>query len=265
MTTQIDPRFYGVWQLDAVRSDHGALPPPRRSLVTMMPASERCIWIHMRTLTSGSQTVQTAWTIDVGGSEQRVGTSDRTMVSTLLDGALETVTYDDGRVVHTALRELIDDDTLKMTGRLVDTDGGQATTTSVLCRCRVKQVLCYRRDLKMRKGKIAAQCAHASMAVFFRRDQGSVDRLVIPLDGPMAFWSRRGFAKIVLAVDAEEDLLEVERQARLRGIPSALITDAGHTEFGGVPTRTTVALGPWVADDIDAITGPEGIVPTRLA
>jgi len=34
---------------------------------------------------------------------------------------------------------------------------------------RVKQVILYRRDLKMRKGKIAAQVAHASMKVFFDR------------------------------------------------------------------------------------------------
>lgn len=265
MTTPIDPRFFGVWQLDAVRSDHGVLPPPRASLMTMLPDGARGIWVHLRTVTAGGQTVQTAWRADVDGAQHRIGESDRSMVTTLEAGALQTVTYDDGVVVHTAVRTLIDDDTLKVSGRLQNSDQSHAATTSMFSRAGVKQVMCYRRDLKMRKGKIAAQCAHASMAVFFGRDQGSVEQLVVPLDGPMAFWSRRGFAKIVLAVNSEADLLEIDRQARLRGIPCALITDAGHTEFGGVPTRTAVALGPWVADDIDAITGPEGLVPTRLA
>ena len=34
-----------------------------------------------------------------------------------------------------------------------------------------------------------------------------------------------------------------------------LITDAGHTEFHGVPTRTCLAIGPAWSDEIDAITG----------
>ena len=49
----------------------------------------------------------------------------------------------------------------------------------------VKQVLLYRRDLKMRKGKIAAQCAHASLAVFLRRGAVAQGHLVVPLDVAM--------------------------------------------------------------------------------
>ena len=37
----------------------------------------------------------------------------------------------------------------------------------------VKQVIIFRRDLNMRKGKIAAQVAHASMKVFFDRARSS--------------------------------------------------------------------------------------------
>lgn len=128
-----------------------------------------------------------------------------------------------------------------------------------------KQVLCYRRDLSMRKGKIAAQCAHGSMAVFFRRDTAREGELVIPLDGPMEHWSRRGFAKIVLSVETEEDLLLVHRSAQEAGLPTALITDAGRTEFKGVPTRTVVAVGPAALGEIDRITGREGLVACKLA
>jgi len=129
----------------------------------------------------------------------------------------------------------------------------------------VKQVICYRRDLKMRKGKIAAQVAHASMKVFLLRNIGTPDRLVIPLEGPMAAWVQRRFTKVVLSVESEEDLLRIHQECLDRGIPTALITDAGKTEFGGVPTRTTVAVGPALVSDIDAITGPAGLVATKLA
>ena len=169
----------------------------------------------------------------------------------------------------------------------------------------IKQVLVYRRDLKMRKGKIAAQCAHASMKVFL--DRGSLEVSVdpegnlpdehwmdLPLTPEMAAWVGGLFGKIVLSVDSEEDLLRVYKMALDAGIPAALVTDAGRTEFKktcpkckgsgtcenpylaapchqcggkgkvGVPTNTTVGLGPALASEIDKITGPEGAVPTRL-
>lgn len=134
----------------------------------------------------------------------------------------------------------------------------------------VKQVLVYRRDLKMRKGKIAAQCAHASLAVFLRRQVQveGVDPeqvLVIPMDPAMAQWVHRGSAKVCLSVDDEAALLEVHRLAEAAGLPCALIRDAGKTEFGGVPTYTAVAVGPAPVEAIDPITGPEGAVTTKLA
>lgn len=145
----------------------------------------------------------------------------------------------------------------------------------------VKQVLLYRRDLKMRKGKIAAQCAHASLAVFLRRrlhpeglaalvegEPTPLDpttHLLIPMDAAMTTWTTRRFTKIVLSVEDEDALLEAHRLAEEAGIPCALIRDAGKTEFGGVPTYTTVALGPAESSAIDAISGPNGAVATKLA
>jgi len=146
-----------------------------------------------------------------------------------------------------------------------------------------KQVLLYRRDLQMRKGKIAAQCAHASLAVFLQRrlpvEAISVllpgqDRselrdprwtLVIDLDEAMARWVQSGSAKIVLSVPTEADLIRAHELARQAGLPTALIRDAGHTEFAGVPTLTACAIGPAPIESIDPITGPQGAVPTTLA
>ena len=132
-----------------------------------------------------------------------------------------------------------------------------------------KQVLLYRRDLKMRKGKIAAQCAHASLSALLRpavhATRPGTDPLPVPMSHEADQWLRFGQAKIVLSVDDEPALLAAHAAALEAGLPCSLITDAGHTEFNGVPTRTALAIGPAAVADIDAITGPEGLVKTKLA
>lgn len=151
----------------------------------------------------------------------------------------------------------------------------------------VKQVIVVRMDLNMRKGKIAAQVAHASLKVFLDRKLAALGGrepseymeladgrpefpedtwklLMIALTTEMAAWVDGAFTKIVLGVDSEADLLKVHEAAKEAGIPTALIQDRGHTEFHGVPTYTTCALGPDVPEKIDAITGPTGIVKTKL-
>jgi PTH2 family peptidyl-tRNA hydrolase len=132
-----------------------------------------------------------------------------------------------------------------------------------------KQVLLYRRDLQMRKGKIAAQCAHASLSALLRpavrASPPGTRPLPLPLTEEAEQWLRYGQAKIVLSVDDEAALLTAFQLATEAGLPCAIITDAGHTEFKGVPTRTAVAIGPAAVEVIDAITGPGGAVATRLA
>jgi PTH2 family peptidyl-tRNA hydrolase len=146
-----------------------------------------------------------------------------------------------------------------------DPEGALRREEGRFTRGEVKQVIAYRRDLNMRKGKIAAQCAHASMKVFLDRDRARGPRLDVAMTPAMALWVRRRMAKVVLSVEDEPALLAVYDAARRRGLPVAMITDAGRTEFRGVPTRTTVAVGPAPAHEIDAITGPGGLVPTKLA
>lgn len=130
-----------------------------------------------------------------------------------------------------------------------------------------KQVIVVRKDLNMRKGKLAAQVAHASMKVILDRLDGltSYDdlfgdyitdwRMMTVNDTPLEKWLKGRFTKIVVSVDSEQQLLEVYDKARLRGIICALITDAGLTEFNGVPTNTCCAIGPDYPEIIDTITG----------
>ena len=123
-----------------------------------------------------------------------------------------------------------------------------------------KQVIVVRKDLNMRKGKIAAQVAHASMKVFLDMSTHYPGEhfLRIPLRGensPFHQWLLGRFTKVCVYVNSEQELMDVYTKAISYEIPSALVIDAGLTEFNGVPTKTCAAIGPEFPDRIDPITG----------
>lgn len=133
---------------------------------------------------------------------------------------------------------------------------------------RSKQMIIVRKDLKMRKGKIAAQAGHACVtAVLLALEKenrlGEIKSVggnivLTPSDRPstpLSDWFNYGVAKICVSVDSEEELLEIDRKAKEAGLISALILDAGHTEFNGVPTYTCLALEPESSEKVDPITG----------
>ncbi len=119
----------------------------------------------------------------------------------------------------------------------------------------IKQVIVVRSDLGMRKGKMIAQGAHASLKVFF--DRGRISDglgLLVPLTKDMEAWVRGAFTKVVVKATSEEELLALRRLANREGLPHALIQDSGKTEFKGQLTYTALAIGPAKAEDIDPIT-----------
>ena len=118
-----------------------------------------------------------------------------------------------------------------------------------------KQVIVMRKDLNMRKGKMIAQGAHASLKVLLDRGGIDGDRYAIAMTEPMAAWLGGRFTKVCVSVDSEAALDDIVAKAQAAGVPVALIVDAGATEFHGVPTKTCCAVGPAWAADVDAITG----------
>jgi PTH2 family peptidyl-tRNA hydrolase len=115
-----------------------------------------------------------------------------------------------------------------------------------------KQVLVVRNDLNMRKGKMVAQGAHASTMFLVHRlcdpDGGAKDQII-------QAWLSHGMTKICVRVDSETELLEIAQKATDAGVTVHVITDAGHTEFGGIPTKTCLAIGPDEDEKVNAITG----------
>jgi PTH2 family peptidyl-tRNA hydrolase len=118
-----------------------------------------------------------------------------------------------------------------------------------------KQVIVLRKDLNMRKGKMVAQGAHASMAAILKLARREGDQLLIPLDERIEPWLCGRFTKICVSVNSEAELLAIHEKSIAAGVLTSLILDSGVTEFGGVPTNTAVAVGPDQASKVDAITG----------
>jgi PTH2 family peptidyl-tRNA hydrolase len=120
-----------------------------------------------------------------------------------------------------------------------------------------KQVIVMRKDLGMRKGKMIAQGAHASLKVFLDRMPKTTDGdFVLRRTTPaMVSWLEGRFTKVCVSVSSEADLVGVYETAKAAGLPCALIEDAGLTEFKGVPTKTCCAIGPAQPSEIDPITG----------
>jgi len=123
-----------------------------------------------------------------------------------------------------------------------------------------KQVIVVRKDLKMRKGKMIAQGAHASMKAILDEGYEDTDEHGFPvytlaLTAPIDEWINGIFTKVCVGVDSEEELLAIYNKACDLDMCSSLIQDVGKTEFNGVPTYTAVAIGPAEVSDVDAITG----------
>jgi len=123
--------------------------------------------------------------------------------------------------------------------------------------CKVKQVIIVRNDLKMRKGKLAGQVAHASLAVILNKMKGCFPNnhrtLYLKDDDPMEIWLSGKFTKVVLKCDSLEELKEVYNKAWRMNIPASLITDCGDTVFNE-PTTTCCGIGPDYNEKIDEIT-----------
>jgi len=110
----------------------------------------------------------------------------------------------------------------------------------------VKQAIVVRMDLKMGKGKMCAQVAHASLSAYketIRKNKKIADE-----------WGAGGMKKIVLKVKNLEELMECYEECKKKGIPVSLISDAGYTQVEP-GTITCFGAGPWRDEEIDAILG----------
>jgi PTH2 family peptidyl-tRNA hydrolase len=105
----------------------------------------------------------------------------------------------------------------------------------------MKQAIIIRTDLKMDKGKIAAQAAHASLGAVKKARKSDI-----------ALWERQGGKKIVLKVGSLRALKSLYRKAKSDRLPCFLVRDAGLTQVEG-GSLTTVGIGPTADRKVDKI------------
>ncbi|XP_067014782.1 peptidyl-tRNA hydrolase 2, mitochondrial [Anabrus simplex] len=109
-----------------------------------------------------------------------------------------------------------------------------------------KMILVVRNDLKMGKGKVAAQCSHAAVGAY-RQAKEKCPKI-------LRAWEECGQPKIVVKTETEQELVQLAREARSMGLVISLITDAGRTQIAP-NSKTVLGIGPGPADLVDKVTG----------
>jgi PTH2 family peptidyl-tRNA hydrolase len=108
-----------------------------------------------------------------------------------------------------------------------------------------KQVIAVRTDLKMGKGKLAAQVGHAavSAAEETRKKHPEWCRK----------WMKEGQCKVIVKLKSLDEVLELQEKVTQSRIPYSLIIDRGLTQLPP-NTVTCLGVGPALSVKIDKIT-----------
>ncbi|XP_059913288.1 peptidyl-tRNA hydrolase 2, mitochondrial isoform X2 [Gadus macrocephalus] len=109
-----------------------------------------------------------------------------------------------------------------------------------------KMILVVRNDLKMGKGKVAAQCSHAAVSAYKQTLRRNPELL--------KQWEYCGQPKVVVKAPDEDTLMDLLRHAKEVGLPVSIIQDAGRTQIAP-GSRTVLGVGPGPADLVDKVTG----------
>lgn len=109
-----------------------------------------------------------------------------------------------------------------------------------------RMALVVRTDLKMTKGKAAAQCSHATLGCY---------KLMLSTNPAMLKrWERSGQAKITLQTRSLDEMELLYAQALSLNVNAYIVHDAGRTQIEP-GSATVLGLGPAPKPVLDQITG----------
>lgn len=109
-----------------------------------------------------------------------------------------------------------------------------------------KQIIVFRSDLKLSRGKLAAQAGHAAVS--------AAQNAFINHKKWWDSWLYEGQCKIAVKVANEKELIQLKKAAEDLDLPNALIIDRGLTE---IPegTVTCLGIGPAPENRVNQLTG----------
>ncbi|XP_061362697.1 uncharacterized protein LOC133306394 [Gastrolobium bilobum] len=108
-----------------------------------------------------------------------------------------------------------------------------------------KMILVVRNDLKMGKGKIAAQCSHATLGLY--------KKLINRAPKALNRWEMSAQPKVVVKIESEEDMLALQERAKSLKLPTHITIDAGRTQIAPNSRTVMAILGP--VEVVDEVTG----------
>lgn len=119
-----------------------------------------------------------------------------------------------------------------------------------------KMVIIVRKDLSMKKGKMAAQVAAASMQFILENDDSKRGlEFHVELSEDEAAWLRGQHKKIILSVNSQFELEQLIFKGKMLGIPVYPIIDNDPADVDECKTLTCAAFGPATDDWLDKLTG----------
>ena len=108
-------------------------------------------------------------------------------------------------------------------------------------------MLAVRTDLGMTKGKIAAQCGHATLACYKALVNSPPNAKLLKR------WENHGQPKIAVQVKSEDELQTLQALAQSLGLCARVIHDAGRTQIAAGSATVLGVLGP--KSVVDQVTG----------
>jgi peptidyl-tRNA hydrolase, PTH2 family len=116
-----------------------------------------------------------------------------------------------------------------------DSDEGAIVDNYSITEWDCKMVLVVNMGIGMQKGKIAAQCGHATLGAYKKAQKYSKKVLTI--------WENIGQAKVAVKGKDTDHLNEIMARAKAKGLVTYRVADAGRTQIPA-GSHTVVAIGP---------------------
>lgn len=120
----------------------------------------------------------------------------------------------------------------------------------------VKQVIVVRKDINIKKGRLAAYVAEASILFLVENNESDRhDELAIKLNPEESIWLREGRSRIVLGINSGDGLRDLLLKAELDGVEAHPLIVQDRSEFDGDRTLVCASFGPASSQDLSKIIG----------